>query len=152
MLQQCILNQNATPFRWSRSDWLSWIIVLLSFLLRLWRSSSRIFSFKFIKYFFITLRLYLQELTSPTTAGRVASCRGSDGFNAEQKYMASCFACHSTGAAGAPKVGDGFAAEWTPRMEKGMDAVVINAINGINTMPPKGLCFDCNNDDLRAVV
>jgi cytochrome c5 len=76
----------------------------------------------------------------------------SDGFNAEQKYMASCFACHSTGAAGAPKVGDGFAAEWTPRMEKGMDAVVTNAINGINTMPPKGLCFDCNNDDLRAVV
>ena len=27
----------------------------------------------------------------------------SDGFNAEQKYMASCFACHSTGAAGAPR-------------------------------------------------
>jgi cytochrome c5 len=76
----------------------------------------------------------------------------SDGFNAEQKYMASCFACHSTGAAGAPKVGDGFAAEWTPRMEKGMDAVVTNAINGINTMPPKGLCFDCNDDDLRAIV
>jgi len=62
--------------------------------------------------------------------------------------MASCFACHSTGAAGAPKVGDGFAAEWTPRM----DAVVTNAINGINTMPQKGLCFDCNDDDLRAVV
>ena len=76
----------------------------------------------------------------------------SDGFNAEQKYMASCFACHSTGAAGAPKVGDGFAGEWTPRMEKGMDAVVTNAINGINTMPPKGLCFDCNDDDLRAIV
>ena len=76
----------------------------------------------------------------------------SDGFNAEQKYMASCFACHSTGAAGAPKVGDGNGAEWTPRMEKGMDAVVTNAINGLNTMPPKGLCFDCNDDDLRAIV
>ncbi|MCS5593923.1 MAG: cytochrome c, partial [Porticoccaceae bacterium] len=35
----------------------------------------------------------------------------SDGFNPEQKYMASCFACHSTGAAGAPKVGDGMAVE-----------------------------------------
>ena len=76
----------------------------------------------------------------------------SDGFNAEQKYMSSCFACHSTGAAGAPKVGDGNGAEWTPRMEKGMDAVVTNAINGLNTMPPKGLCFDCNDDDLRAIV
>jgi len=76
----------------------------------------------------------------------------SDGFNAEQKYMASCFACHSTGAAGAPKVGDGMTAEWEPRLEKGMDAVVANAINGINTMPAKGLCFDCTDDDLRALV
>ena len=76
----------------------------------------------------------------------------SEGFNAEQKYMASCFACHSTGAAGAPKVGDGMAAEWEPRLEKGLDAVVANAINGINTMPAKGLCFDCNDDDLRALV
>ena len=76
----------------------------------------------------------------------------SDGFNAEQKYMTSCFACHSTGAAGAPKVGAGMSAEWTPRLEKGLDAVVGNTINGINTMPAKGLCFDCTDDDLRAIV
>ena len=76
----------------------------------------------------------------------------SEGFNAEQKYMASCFACHSTGAAGAPKVGEGMAAEWEPRLEKGIDTVVANAINGINTMPAKGLCFDCTDDDLKAIV
>ena len=76
----------------------------------------------------------------------------SDGFNPEQKYMASCFACHSTGAAGAPKVGDGMAVEWEPRLEKGLDAVVANTVNGLNTMPAKGLCFDCTEDDLRAIV
>ncbi|MEQ8313573.1 MAG: c-type cytochrome [Gammaproteobacteria bacterium] len=76
----------------------------------------------------------------------------SDGFDAEAKYMASCFACHSTGAAGAPKVGPGNAGEWEPRMEKGMDAVMANVINGVNTMPPKGLCFDCTDADLRAIV
>lgn len=76
----------------------------------------------------------------------------SEGFNAEQKYMASCFACHSTGAAGAPKVGAGMSAEWEPRLEKGLDAVVQNAINGVNTMPAKGLCFDCSDEDLRAIV
>ena len=27
-----------------------------------------------------------------------------------------------------------------------------NAINGINTMPAKGLCFDCTDEDLRAIV
>ena len=76
----------------------------------------------------------------------------SDGFNAEQKYMASCFACHSTGAAGAPKVGPGNADVWASRMEKGLDRVVNNAINGVNTMPAKGLCFDCTDADLRALV
>ena len=76
----------------------------------------------------------------------------SDDFNPEQKYMASCFACHSTGAAGAPKVGDGMAVEWEPRLEKGLDAVVANTVNGLNTMPAKGLCFDCTEDDLRAIV
>lgn len=77
----------------------------------------------------------------------------SDGFNAETTYMASCFACHSTGAAGAPKVQPGtYGSDWETRMEKGMDAVVANAINGINTMPAKGLCFTCTDDDLRALV
>ncbi len=76
----------------------------------------------------------------------------SEGFDAEQKYMASCFACHSTGAAGAPRVGAGMMSEWESRLEKGMDAVVLNAINGMNTMPAKGLCFDCTDDDLRAIV
>lgn len=76
----------------------------------------------------------------------------SDGFNAETTYMASCFACHSTGAAGAPKVGPGNAEAWAPRLEKGMDAVVANSIKGLNAMPPKGLCFNCTDDDLRAVI
>jgi cytochrome c5 len=76
----------------------------------------------------------------------------TDGFNAETTYMASCFACHSTGAAGAPKVGPGNADAWASRLEKGMDAVVANAINGINTMPPKGLCFTCTDEDLAALV
>jgi len=74
----------------------------------------------------------------------------SEGFDAEQTYMMSCFACHGSGAAGAPKLGDVEA--WSARMEKGLDAVVANAITGLNTMPPKGLCFNCTDDDLRALV
>ena len=89
---------------------------------------------------------------SSSNANEIELAQLSDGFNAQQKYMASCFACHSTGAAGAPKVGAGMSAEWEPRLEKGLDAVVQNAINGINTMPAKGLCFDCTDEDLRAIV
>jgi len=76
----------------------------------------------------------------------------TDGFDVEATYMMSCFACHSTGAAGAPKVGDGNSDAWGPRMEKGMDAVVANAINGLNSMPAKGLCFTCTDEDLAALV
>ena len=91
-------------------------------------------------------------LFSSSIAAEMQLAQLSEGFNAEQKYMASCFACHSTGAAGAPKVGAGMSTEWEPRLEKGLDAVVQNAINGINTMPAKGLCFDCTDEDLRAIV
>jgi cytochrome c5 len=76
----------------------------------------------------------------------------TDGFNAESTYMASCFACHSTGAAGAPKVGAGNAEVWETRLEKGLDAVVGNAINGVGVMPAKGLCFTCTDEDLGAIV
>lgn len=76
----------------------------------------------------------------------------TEGFDVEATYMMSCFACHSTGAAGAPKVGPGNAEAWAPRMEKGMEAVMANVINGLNTMPPKGLCFTCSDEDLAALV
>ena len=109
-----------------------------------------------------TSQLLKAILVATTAAGATASladsaeilqlAQVSDGFDAEAKYMASCFACHSTGAAGAPKVGAGMMSEWESRMDKGMDAVVANAINGVNAMPAKGLCFDCNDDDIRALV
>lgn len=77
----------------------------------------------------------------------------SDGFDPEARYMAACFACHSTGAAGAPRVGPGNAGEWAPRLEeKGLDAIVESTVTGIGTMPPKGLCFDCTPEELRVIV
>ena len=74
----------------------------------------------------------------------------SENFDVERVYMQSCWACHNSGAAGAPKVGD--AAAWAPRVAKGMDVLLANAIAGINAMPAKGMCFTCTNDDLKALV
>ena len=71
-------------------------------------------------------------------------------FNAEQTYMQSCFACHSSGAGGAPLLDA--TGDWDTRMEKGMEAVMSNVINGVNAMPAKGLCFNCTNEDLQALV
>jgi len=65
-------------------------------------------------------------------------------------YAGKCAGCHDTGAGGAPKVG--VAGDWAARIANGNDALYSNAINGLNAMPPKGLCMDCSDDDIKAVV
>ena len=68
----------------------------------------------------------------------------------EDVYNASCFACHGTGAAGAPMLGN--AGQWAPRVEQGMDTLLANAINGIRAMPARGTCMSCSDDEIKAAV
>lgn len=72
----------------------------------------------------------------------------------KQVYDMTCFACHAQGIAGAPKLGD--KSLWEPRIVKGMDALVSNAINGFQgstgVMPPKGGRMDLSDEDVRAAV
>ena len=70
--------------------------------------------------------------------------------DAPAKYQSSCFACHSTGAAGAPVTGD--AAAWAPRMENGAEALIASVRNGKGAMPPTGLCADCTDDELKELI
>jgi cytochrome c5 len=65
-------------------------------------------------------------------------------------YKTSCFACHSTGAAGAPKSHD--VAAWEPRMVKGMPALVESVRKGFNAMPPLGLCPKCTDADYATLI
>lgn len=54
----------------------------------------------------------------------------------QKDYEASCSACHGNPALGAPVLGDKDA--WGEVTSKGFDAVLHNALNGINGMPPRG--------------
>lgn len=67
----------------------------------------------------------------------------------DQLYQGACFACHGTGAAGAPKLGD--AAAWTERLAKGLDALVSSAIGGVGAMPPRGGSA-LDDDQIHSVV
>jgi cytochrome c5 len=67
-----------------------------------------------------------------------------------EKYNKSCVVCHDQGVAGAPKTGD--AAAWEPRVAKGMDALMASVKNGLNAMPPMGMCFDCSDDEYMALI
>jgi cytochrome c5 len=68
----------------------------------------------------------------------------------EQVYQAHCIACHGTGAAGAPKMGD--AAAWAPRIAQGIDTLLAHATSGLNAMPPKGLCMECSGAELKGAI
>jgi cytochrome c5 len=69
----------------------------------------------------------------------------------EVVYTAVCAACHTSGAAGAPKMGDTGA--WGARIAKGYDTLVKHAIEGFNAMPAKGGNPDLDDVEVaRAVV
>jgi cytochrome c5 len=69
---------------------------------------------------------------------------------AKRIYTASCAACHATGAAGAPKLGDN--AAWAPRIKTGTETLYTSALKGKNAMPPKGGNAGLSDDDVKAVV
>jgi len=65
-------------------------------------------------------------------------------------YETACVACHSTGAAGAPKLGD--KAAWAPRVKAGIDGLAASAIKGKGAMPPRGTAGAASDADIRAAV
>ena len=54
----------------------------------------------------------------------------------EQVFQAQCSACHATGAAGAPKVGD--AGAWGPRLGQGYEGLLNSALKGKGAMGAQG--------------
>lgn len=70
--------------------------------------------------------------------------------DAPPQYQSSCMACHAAGAAGAPKTHD--QAAWEPRMAKGMPAMIASVKNGMNAMPPTGMCPTCTDEEYAALI
>lgn len=70
----------------------------------------------------------------------------------EDVYNAACMACHTTGAGGAPKIGE--AAGWADRIAKGTDVLYSAGINGVpgTGMIAKGGCMNCSDDEIKAAV
>ena len=66
-------------------------------------------------------------------------------------FPKTCGVCHTAGVAGAPKPGD--SAVWQPRVDaKGLDGMLQSVHNGLNAMPPKGMCMDCNDAEFKALI
>ena len=74
--------------------------------------------------------------------------------NGEGTYKQACFACHGTGAAGAPKTGD--KAAWADRIKQGNDTLYEHAIKGFKgskgLMPAKGGRANLSDAEVKAAV
>lgn len=80
----------------------------------------------------------------------VAAAAGGAARSGADIVASNCASCHSVGVLGAPKIGTG---EWAARLDaKGLDTLVTNAINGINSMPPRGTCGDCSDDEIKSAI
>lgn len=83
-------------------------------------------------------------------AAPAKSSASAEPRSGEEVYNIACGACHASGVAGAPKTGD--KAAWAPRMAKGMETLVANAINGIGAMPAKGGNPTISDAEIKATV
>lgn len=91
------------------------------------------------------------QISMPEAAPAGAAAVAKVEKSGEEVFNAVCTACHTTGAAGAPKFGDKGA--WGARIAQGYDTLVKNAINGIRGMPARGGGADLTDGEVaRAMV
>ena len=82
-------------------------------------------------------------------AAAPAAAAGANGSVGEALYKQACVACHASGVAGSPKLGD--KAAWAPRLALGTEGLTTSVIKGKGVMPPKG-GSTASDADIRAAV
>ncbi len=85
------------------------------------------------------------------SSGAVASSETSNQTerSGEQVYT-MCQSCHDSGIMDAPRFGS--LEDWAPRIERGIDDLLMVAIAGKAGMPPKGTCMDCSDNELKSAI
>ena len=84
------------------------------------------------------------------TANTSAGPSDKDLAAGESAYRGACFACHDTGAAGAPVLGN--QAQWAARIPAGFDTLLNSAIGGKGGMPPKGGAVYLSDEEVANIV
>ena len=99
----------------------------------------------------------VKETTSAAvekTGAIIASVTGDDTARGESIYKKHCIACHGSGVAGSPKLGD--KAAWSARISQGNAVLTQHAIEGYKGetgyMPAKGGFMSLSDEEMAATV
>lgn len=94
---------------------------------------------------------YLKTVESEDPLGLPPSDDKPTLTRGKQVYMSSCTICHQDGEMSAPLNGDG--PNWYRRLkESGLTGLYQHVINGYNSMPVKGACVTCSENDIIAAT
>ncbi len=93
------------------------------------------------------MKLVAGGLMALVTVGFASGVMAADG---KAVYDKTCVACHATGVADAPKLGD--KAKWAPRVATGKAALLASVKNGKGAMPPKAGNADLKDDEISAAI
>ncbi len=96
------------------------------------------------------IAVYLKSVHSAQQKTTVSTLPAGDVRAIEKLYESKCALCHASGAAGAPKLDD--KAAWQPRILQGLSTLQQHALQGINSMPAKGACVSCTDEQINALV
>ena len=95
--------------------------------------------------------VHVQEPALPTPATPSVTAAVVKKAPGQATYEQYCVVCHRDGVAGAPKFHDDV--DWKPRLAKQtIDSLTATAIKGLNAMPAKGTCQECNEADIKAAI
>jgi cytochrome c5 len=91
-------------------------------------------------------------LLGDSSCGGAVAVANAAPRSGEEVYNSACIACHSSGAGGAPIVGD--IATWQPRIAVGMAALYDSGVNGVpgTSMMAKGGCMSCSDEEINGAV
>lgn len=93
------------------------------------------------------MKLVAAGLVAVVSMGFASAVLAADG---KAVYDKTCVACHATGVANAPKLGD--KAAWASRAATGKAALVASVKAGKGAMPPKAGNAALTDDDIGAAV
>ncbi len=99
----------------------------------------------------MAIAVYLKTVVSQEYVGLPGSNKAPTLSRGKQVYNSSCTLCHQEGQMAAPLIGDG--SNWYLRLKNsGLTGLYRHAINGYNSMPIKGACVTCSDNDILASV